>query len=109
MPVALFWRNRRMLPLLLATLLAFIAPANASPRPDVVPTSLSLGSGTVAMGGTTPLNLAVTNQGKGTAYSVTITVSIVTGGVASQAARISLGTLQPGASGTIVTKLTAPA
>src|SRR5262245_33853028 len=109
--VLLCWRNRRMLPLLFSTLLACIAPANAAtgPRPDVVPTSLPLGSDTVASGGTTPLKLAVANQGKGTAYSVTVTVSIVIGGAASQAARISLGTLKPGASGTIVTTLTAPA
>jgi Chondroitinase B len=111
MPVLFCGRNGWMLPLLLATLVACIAPANAatSPKPDVVPTSLSLGSGTLASGGTTPLKLAVTNQGTSTAYSVTVTVSMITGGTVSRVARVSLGTLRPGASGTIVTTLTAPA
>lgn len=110
MPVLLCGRNGWILPLLLATLLACIAPASAATglKPDVVPTSLSLGSDTLARGGTTPLQLAVTNQGRSTAYSVTVTISIVTAGAASQVARISLGTLKPGTSGTIVTTLTAP-
>jgi hypothetical protein len=39
---------------------------------------------------------------------VTVTISIVTGRIASQVSRITLGTLKPGASATVATSLTAP-
>jgi hypothetical protein len=80
-----------------------------TPAADVVPSSLRLGSSTVDSGLTTPLQVTVSNLGTATADSVAVTISLSGNGMVSQAARITVGTLSVGASGTVSTNLSAPA
>src|SRR5207245_852915 len=129
MPHLLRWRTAWTRPTIIATLAVALAmPADAqtatitvarwvqaarwrlvaSHGPDVVPTSLSIWNGTVTSGATTPLQIIVTNKGASTAYAVTVTISLSTGGTISRISRISMGTLKSGATGTITTTFSAP-
>src|SRR5690349_2910915 len=104
------WRNVLMLALIVVVMATTIAPVPvaADPRPDVIPSGLTLGTGSITIGGTAPLNVTVTNRGRGTAYDVAVTISVAAGGTASRVSQISVGNLRPGASTTVVTTFTAP-
>jgi len=76
---------------------------------DVVPTAVALGSNTLLVGATTPVQLTVTNRGTAAAHSVTATIILMaSGGAKTPIATLSLGTLAAGASGTVGTTLVAP-
>ena len=81
-----------------------IVVANA----DIAPSSLTLGTATINAGGTTPLELKVTNQGTATAQGIVVTISLAAGGTTSQVANVNLGSLAPYASATVAATLTAP-
>ena len=77
-------------------------------KADIAPSALTLGSATLSSGGTTQLKLTVGNLGGSTARSVAVAISIATAATTSRVASFDLGTLSPGASGTVSTTLTAP-
>jgi len=79
-----------------------------SVMPDLMPSGLSLGSSTATTGAAVSLNVTVGNVGTGSASGVTVAVSFVSGGMTSQAAKVSLGTLASGASQKLTMTLTAP-
>ncbi len=102
-------RSLAVIVFMVGTLWATPTPA-AVKKPDVVPTSLSVASGssTITPGTTAPLQVAISNLGAATAYSVTVTISLTANGTTSQVSKSSVGTLTPGASGTVATTLPVP-
>ena len=92
----------------IALLLVWPAPAGpAEPLADLVPTALKLGALTTTPGATTSVQITVSNRGTATADWVAVTFSWVSGATTSWAARVNVGTLVAGASGTVATTLTA--
>jgi hypothetical protein len=84
-------------------------PAPSPPAAaDVAPSGLHLEHTTVDSGSSTPLQLTVSNLGTATADAVAVTIAVAANGTTSQAARISVGALPAGASGTVSTSLSAP-
>jgi hypothetical protein len=92
----------------LVLLCAFPPQAGAAPKPDIVASRLSLGTSVIRVGGTIPLQLTVTNRGRGPASSVRVAISVTIAGATSPVVTLSLGSLPAGASTTAITTLNAP-
>jgi hypothetical protein len=101
-----FWT----LPTATVVLALLVGSLEAAPplKADIAPSALTLGSATLSSGGKTGLKLTVGNLGGSAARSVAVTISIATAASTSRVASFDLGTLSPGASGTVSTTLTAP-